>query len=111
VFGVVCHVSIGIYVTPCFALLVYNLSNHIDIEETKAKVEAYRRENQTAIMGNRIRQVKGSHIVEHSCGMHGDGAIIKFDSVRSVNVGNIGIMNFLRNLESVHKREKAPRCL
>ena len=36
---------------------VYNLSNNTDVEETKAKVEAYKKENLAIISKNRLRQV------------------------------------------------------
>lgn len=36
---------------------VFNLANGIDVEQTRAKVDAYKKENQTQIMKNRDRQV------------------------------------------------------
>lgn len=36
--------------------IVYNLTNGIDVEETKEKIEAYRKEYQALILKNRVRQ-------------------------------------------------------
>lgn len=38
--------------------IVFNLANGIDVELTKERIEQYRRENQTAIMKNRQKQVR-----------------------------------------------------
>lgn len=50
----------------CYAVLhcvtplihaVFNLTNGRDMEETRARVDSYRKENQTTIIRNRMRQV------------------------------------------------------
>lgn len=41
-----------------FVALVFNLANGEDVEATRAKVDTYRKENQTLIMRNRMRQVR-----------------------------------------------------
>lgn len=40
-----------------FSVTVFNLANGVDVEQTKARVEAYKKENQTLILKNRDRQV------------------------------------------------------
>ena len=41
-----------------FVSIVFNLANGIDVEETKRKMNLYRKENQTLILKNRERQVR-----------------------------------------------------
>ena len=36
---------------------VFNLTNGIDVEETKRKVNQYKKDNETSILKNRERQV------------------------------------------------------
>ena len=43
---------------------VFNLANEIDVEQTKKKVESYRKDNQTVIMKNRDRTVRTVAISE-----------------------------------------------
>ncbi len=42
--------------TSC-SLPVYNLANGVDVDQTRAKMDAYKKDNQTLIMKNRDRQV------------------------------------------------------
>ena len=39
-------------------LIVFNLANGIDVEETKKKMNLYKKENQTLILKNREKQVR-----------------------------------------------------
>ena len=42
---------------------VYNLCHGVDVEQTKERMEQYRKEHQTLIMRNRERKVGGSCIL------------------------------------------------
>lgn len=54
--------------TILFCFAVFNLTNGIDVEETKRKVNYYKKENQTLILKNRERQVRrDSHIHDKIC--------------------------------------------
>ena len=44
--------------------IVYNLTNGIDVEETKEKIEAYRKENQALILKNRVRQQREEQAIK-----------------------------------------------
>ena len=46
-------------------MVVFNLSNGVEVEETKSKVDRYKKENQTHIMRNRMRQVCFASL--HAC--------------------------------------------
>lgn len=50
-----------------FFFLVFNLSNGVDVEETKRKVNHYKKENQTMILKNRERQVRK----QYACSCNG----------------------------------------
>lgn len=43
--------------------IIYNLSNDINAEETRAKVDSYRKENQTTIMRNRMRRQRHDQVL------------------------------------------------
>ena len=44
--------------------IVYNLANGIDVDATKRKVEAYKKENAEAIAKNRTKKSKDEVLIE-----------------------------------------------
>ena len=60
--GVVVLSTSCVYACVCvcvrFPESVYNLANGIDVEETRHRVEQYKKENQALIMKNRARLVR-----------------------------------------------------
>ena len=44
--------------------IIYNLTNGIDVEETKEKIELYRKENQALILKNRVRQQREEQAIK-----------------------------------------------
>ena len=51
------YIYIFLYVCVLFLFTVFNLSNGIDVEATKERIEAYKRENKDVIRKNRSKMV------------------------------------------------------